>query len=279
MYKPKGIVFDMDGVLRVGNKAIPKADEIIKIMKLKNIKGMVSTNECRYTEDEIREELYDLGINIPNEWYIYTAAMAVRDFLKTRIEKNNNKKYYIGIIGETGLFTTINSLSIYDNFIITDEPPKKKLDNIELILIIGTVNKIKITNLEKGLDWINSGAKIITTCCDTTDPASKGDFNLGMPSHILHLLKYNTKFVRQYSLGKPNPIFKTKIIEVFNNIPIKDILFVGDTLYTDIQLANESGMKSCLVLTGNTKLETIENYVIEPDIIINSIGDLKEYLN
>ena len=56
------------------------------------------------------------------------------------------------------------------------------------------------------------------------------------------------------------------------------MLFVGDTIYTDIQLANESGMKSCLVLTGNSKLDTIKNYVIEPDIIINTIWDLRKLI-
>ena len=61
-----------------------------------------------------------------------------------------------------------------------------------MILVIGTLNKIKITNLEKGLNGLKV-VKIIKTCCDTTDPASKGDYNLAMPSHILHLLEYNVK--------------------------------------------------------------------------------------
>ena len=99
-----------------------------------------------------------------------------------------------------------------------------------------------------------------------------------MPSHILHLLKYNTKFIRYYSLEKPHPIFKEKIVKEFPNISVNKMLFVGDTIYTDIQLANESGMKSCLVLTGNSKLDTIKNYVIEPDIIINTIWDLRKLI-
>ena len=280
MYKPDAIVFDMDGVLRVGSQAIPNASEIIKLMEINKIPGMVSTNECRYTEAELREDLVDIGINIPNNWCIYTAGMAVRDFLKKRIEKNVNKTYFIGIIGERGLFETINTLTEFKNCVIVDKPPNKKLNkNDELILIVGTVNKIKITNLEKGLDWINNNAKVITTCCDTTDPSSKGDFNLGMPSHILHLLKYNTRAIRQYSLGKPHPIFKTKILQELKGIPIEKIMFVGDTIYTDIRLANESNMISCLVLTGNSKIDTLNNFVIEPDLVVDSIWDLRKYID
>lgn len=153
MIKPKGIVFDMDGVLRIGKTPIPKASFIIDLMVKYNIPGMISTNECRYTDLELREDLNDIGINIPDNWSIYTAGMAVRDYLKKIINKNENKIYNIGIIGERGLFETINSLTISKNCTISDLPsPNKSANNI---LIIGTVNKIKITTLEKGLKWIN----------------------------------------------------------------------------------------------------------------------------
>ena len=275
MIKPKGIVFDMDGVLRIGENPIPKANDIIQIMVKNNVPGMISTNECRYTDKKLREELSNMGIFIPNNWIIYTSAMAVRDYLSKKIKKNSSRDYTIGIIGEDGLKKAINSLKKLKNCSITIKPVN---DNSYKVLIIGAVNKIKMKDLERGLQWINSGAKIITTCCDTTDPSSKGDFNLGMPSHILHLLKYNARSINQYSLGKPHPIFRDKIIKEFKNIPMKDLLFVGDTLYTDIKLAEESNMMSCLVLSGNSKLETLSKYIIEPDMVVNSVWDLKDLI-
>ena len=54
-----------------------------------------------------------------------------------------------------------------------------------------------------------------------------------------------------------------QIKEVFKNVPLNQILFVGDTILTDIQLAEENGLQSCLVLTGNTNKETLKNYIIE----------------
>ena len=57
-----------------------------------------------------------------------------------------------------------------------------------------------------------------------------------------------------------------------------EILFVGDTLYTDIRLAEESGFKSALVLTGNTKKDTYTNSVIETDFVIESIRDIPKLL-
>ena len=95
------------------------------------------------------------------------------------------------------------------------KPPKYKTKNF---LIIGTLNKIKISNLEKTLKWVKSNAKIILTCDDVSDPSSKGDF-LGMPfKHILHMTNFNLQTTQAYSCGKPNPIVARKILEVKLNL-------------------------------------------------------------
>ena len=270
----KAIVFDMDGVLRIGNHPVKYAKEFIEKMQKKNIRGMISTNECRYTEDELRNDLGELGINIPETWPVYTSGMAVRDYLEQRVKKNVDTNYSVGLIGESGLFETLSELTKYSNFEIKDVPPKYETN---LILIIGTVNKIKICHLEKGLKWLKSGAKVITTCPDMSDPSSKGDFILGMPNHITHMLNYNT-CAKTYSLGKPHPIHAHKIKELFNNVSSDQILFVGDTMYTDIRLAEEHDFKSCLVLTGNAKKDALKNYITEPDIVLESVKELENYI-
>ena len=105
-------------------------------MQKKNIRGMISTNECRYTEDELRNDLGELGINIPETWPVYTSGMAVRDYLEQRVKKNVDINYSVGLIGESGLFETLSELTKYNNFEIKDVPPKYETN---LILIIGTV--------------------------------------------------------------------------------------------------------------------------------------------
>ena len=79
-------------------------------------------------------------------------------------------------------FSTIRELNMYANFNLEDNPKNIK-KNDKVFLILGTVNRIKINHLNKILEWVKAGAKVITTCVDTTDPSRIGDFNLGMPSH------------------------------------------------------------------------------------------------
>ena len=65
------VVFDMDGVLRIGEHPIEHSNKIIKYLHKKNIPGMISTNECRYTDNELRSDLNEMGIEIPDSWIIY----------------------------------------------------------------------------------------------------------------------------------------------------------------------------------------------------------------
>ena len=260
------IVFDMDGVIRVGHNLIPGSIETLEYMERCNIEGALCTNEDRYTDNEIREDLHEMGFSIPDTWQIVTSGMVVNKFLYTKIAKNHVNHYDIGIIGETGLYSTLSNLTELENCTITEHPRKTDSNKI---LVIGTLNTMKMSSLNKALEWIKAGAKVITTCIDISDPASRGDFNLCMPNHTLHLLKYNVSVPKPYSLGKPNPIYARYFME---NVDPKKTLFVGDTMYTDIKMAEENGIDSCLVLSGNTKKEAIKRYVTEPTYVLESIG-------
>ena len=55
--KYSSLLFDMDGVLRIKNKAIPQAKSIIPSLKKYNLKIGIVTNECRYTHTTLKEDL------------------------------------------------------------------------------------------------------------------------------------------------------------------------------------------------------------------------------
>lgn len=279
--KHKACVFDLDGVLRIGKELISGSEYLLEHLSQRGVKTMILTNECRYTIDELKDELTELGLHIPEETIIYTAACAARDYLKDKLERFPNKIFKVNVIGELGLYETIMELQHYKNFVNCSNKINVSNANIELYIVLGTVNKIKINHLNKLLKLIKAGAKIITTCKDISDPASKGDFNLGMPMHMLHMIGFNVnRKIHSYSTGKPNPRISKYIynsLSPYVSSP-KDILFIGDTIYTDIQLAEESGFHSCLVLSGNTKKDTMNVYTIEPEFVLNNINDLNKIL-
>ncbi|MCG8373734.1 MAG: HAD hydrolase-like protein, partial [Balneolales bacterium] len=66
-----------------------------------------------------------------------------------------------------------------------------------------------------------------------------------------------------------------RLTEEFGEIDKSEILMVGDTLETDILGGNKFGVKTMLVLSGNTRKEraqlNIESTGIIPDYICHSI--------
>jgi len=54
---------------------------------------------------------------------------------------------------------------------------------------------------------------------------------------------------------------------------------VGDRLYTDIALGQTSGVKTALVLTGESKREDLANAIFQPDIVCENLTDLLQYLS
>ena len=273
----EGVVFDMDGVLRIGSKIVNGAENILETLSKRGIKTMIVTNECRYSVSELKEELHELGLLVPKNCQFYTAALSAKDYLEKKITRFPEEKFRITVVGELGLYSAISKLSRYNNFRLEEEY-EDYMENDRKYIIVGTVNKIKFGHLNKILEWYRNGAKIITTCVDTTDPSSKGDFNLGMPKHMLHMVDYNIK-TKSYSTGKPHPIHKEKIMKCMEINDENKVMFIGDTIYSDIRLAEESGFRSCLVLTGNSSRDTLKSYVTEPDHVINNLDELKEILS
>ena len=271
----KLFAFDMDGVIRIGQHIIEGAETIFTIIEQYGKKSVIITNECRYTSEEIKEDLCEMGINLPEDIKIITAGTMVYEYLNNKCKRFPEEHISLGIIGEKSLFESLNPLTHNSNVEIAELPPEYKSKKY---LIIGALNKIKISNLEKALKWVKVGAKIIITCDDISDPSSKGDFSLGMPKHILHMINFNIQTSQAYSTGKPNPIVAKQIIDLYPDICAEEVLFIGDTLYTDIRLAEENKFKSLLVLSGNTKKEGVKSYVTEADIILPSIKELAEYL-
>jgi len=206
---------------------------------------------------------------------IITAGKMVYEYLVDKNKRFPNDHMSLGIVGEQGLYDTINPITQLPNVEIVETPPKYKT---KAILILGTVNKIKISNLEKVLKWVKFGAKIILTCADMSDPSSKGDFTLGMPKQILHMTNYNVRAPPAYSCGKPNPLVAKQILAQYPDVKPEEVLLIGDTLYTDIRLAEESGFKSLLVFSGNTKKEGIKSAVTEADLILESVQNLNKIL-
>ncbi|XP_033250907.1 4-nitrophenylphosphatase isoform X1 [Drosophila miranda] len=79
-------------------------------------------------------------------------------------------------------------------------------------------------------------------------------------------------------LGKPGDALRQLLLQRHPDIPPQRVLFVGDSLASDIGFARASGYQTLLVLTGGTKAADVSrlpaNHPQLPDYVADCLGDL-----
>jgi HAD superfamily hydrolase (TIGR01450 family) len=264
----QAVMFDMEGVLKTGSQPIEGASELIKWMNDEDIPGFILTNEDQYTTEEIRSDLDEMNIFIPESWILYSAAEALKDFIDHKLVIS--KDSYVLVVGEEGLKTTVTRcLNPYIH--VVDKLPDSYENKDPLFIVVGTVRELKVSDLDEAKNWIDRKAKVLLTCPDLKAPGSSTSF----PQHILDILtEKNNPSV--YSTGKPNPLVVNIAVESLrlriSGLKNENILFIGDTIDTDIKAAFESGLQSALVLSGNTDTELLQNSIIQPDFVFSDVG-------
>lgn len=73
------------------------------------------------------------------------------------------------------------------------------------------------------------------------------------------------------SFGKPNPAMLAGLLK---NFAPEEILFVGDRLYTDFELAKRSGCRFVLPLCGETKRADVEKLSVRPEFIVENVSEI-----
>ena len=70
-----------------------------------------------------------------------------------------------------------------------------------------------------------------------------------------------------------------ELIRSRDNIDLSKAVIIGDKLETDILLAKRTGISSIMPLTGTDNRTTIAGKEIQPDFVIENLGELLAVLN
>ena len=112
---------------------------------------------------------------------------------------------------------------------------------------------------------------MIATHCDAFCPSELGPIpDIGA---LIEMLRVTTGKKPLRFFGKPDPIMVRDIISRLG-LDASTILFVGDRLHTDIQMAKNTGARSLLVLSGETTRDICQEHPVEPDYILRSLAEI-----
>ena len=137
-------------------------------------------------------------------------------------------------------------------------------------VVVGETRTYNFEKIEKAIELVNKGAKLIGTNPDITGPTERGI----MPAtgSLISPIEIATG-KKAYFVGKPNPLMLRHGLKMLN-CHSNEIAFVGDRMDTDIIAGIESNIDTVLVLSGVTSREDIDKFPYRPKHILNSVADI-----
>ena len=250
-----GFICDMDGVIYHGNRVLDGVVEFVNWMIDHEKKFVFLTNSAERTPHELSMKLERMGLSVSAD-HFYTSAMATAEFLHS--QKPDCTAY---VIGEAALTKALYDQGIYMNDVNPD------------YVIVGETRSYNFEKIEKAIQLVNKGAKLIGTNPDITGPTEVGV----MPATgaLIAPIEIATG-KKAYFVGKPNPLMLRHGLRKIN-CHSEDIAFIGDRMDTDIIAGIESNVDTVLVLSGVTSREDIDLFPYRPKYIINGVCDLVKH--
>ena len=242
----------MDGVIYHGNKILDGVREFVAWLQENNKKFVFLTNSPEKTPHELSMKLERMGLSVSAD-HFYTSAMATAEFLST--QKPGCTAY---VIGEPSLTKALYDKNIYMNDINPD------------YVVVGETRTYNFEKIEKAIELVNNGAKLIGTNPDISGPTSTGI----MPAtgSLISPIEITTG-KKAYFVGKPNPLMLRHGLRKLD-CHSEEIAFIGDRMDTDIIAGIESNVDTILVLSGITSMADIDLFPYRPKYILNGVGDL-----
>jgi 4-nitrophenyl phosphatase len=256
------VVFDMDGVLFLGNTPLPDAAPTVARLKQSGTIIRYLTNNSTQTRRFYAEKLAGFGITVsPDE--IVTSASATASW----IAANTNIKN-VFVVGGGGLVDELQSVGMT---VITRDFPEG-LDASCDAVVAGLDKGFTYDTLLRAQQVILRTGNFIATNRDTQYPTETGVIPGG--GSIVAAIAAASE-CEPITIGKPEPLGLQFLLEQ-TGTSAGDALMVGDRLDTDIACANRVGMHSACVLTGVTSREQAlaATGLLTPERIITNLAEL-----
>jgi NagD protein len=249
-----GFLVDMDGVIYRGSELIPGAKDFIDRLLEEHVPFLFLTNNSQRTRRDVATKLNRMGIEVA-ERHVFTCAMATARFLAK--QKPHGTAY---VIGEGGLLQALHE----NGYAVVDRSPD--------YVVVGECRTITLEMLERAVDLVLGGAKLIGTNLDPNCPTQHGT-RPGCGATLAYLEAATGK--KAFSLGKPSPVMLRQARKELM-LSTSQTVMIGDTMETDILGGVQMGYQTVLVLSGGTRRSDLANFAYCPGMVLDSVAELAD---
>ena len=254
------ILFDLDGVLYEGDKALSGAAAAVNWFIEKNIPHLFLTNTTSKSRNALVEKLAGLGIQSSKENFL-TPPVAAKQYL----QKNN--------FTNIALFVPEVTKEEFSDFNLVTRQNNRTDENIEAVVIgdLGEQWTFNIMNTIFRLLIENPQAKLIALGMTRYWRTTSGlQLDVGP---MIKAFEYATG-IDAIVTGKPAVEFFQAAVSLLGNQ--NNIVMIGDDIRGDIEASQHAGLKAIQVRTGKFT-EADLKLGITPDAILDSVALLPEW--
>ncbi len=250
----ENFLLDLDGTIYLGDRLIDGAVEFLRSLQKQGKRAIFLTNNSSKNRYTYREKLRGMGIEVDAQ-SIFTSGEATAIYLGQECPGAR-----IFLLGTPLLAEEFR----WGGFKLVDrEDPE--------YVVLGFDTTLTYEKLWQACDYIREGKAYIATHPDLNCPVGQGRYmpDAGAMIKFIEASTGKTPTV----IGKPNLYMIDSLCKKYN-IDRSNMVMVGDRLYTDIQLGLNAGIRTVLVLSGETTAEQHRDSPFKADHVYPSVKEL-----
>ncbi|XP_053262557.1 SH3 domain-binding protein 1 [Podarcis raffonei] len=288
----QGILFDCDGVLWTGERAVPGAPELLERLSRNGKAALFVSNNSRRSVPELERRFSRLGFRGVRAEQVFSSALCSALYLRQRLlggESGSGDSPPAGcvfVLGGEGLRGELRDAGLRlageggggDD----DEEDPAGHERLPVrAVVVGYDDQFTFAKLTEACAYLRDPqCLLVATDPDPWHPLSSGQRTPGTGSLTAAVETASGR--KAMVIGKPNTYMFECIVERFGVDPSR-MLMVGDRLETDILFGKNCGLETVLTLTGVSNLEEAQAYMasdspaakdLVPHYYVDSIADL-----
>ncbi len=255
----KLFIFDIDGTLHTDGELVNGSIELIQQLRQANYMIRFMTNTTTKSQHMLLAQLQDLGIDVVDE-EILSAPEASRTFLRQEQSAMGRKIRLWAVVSD-------HIKADFNEFEHSSERPD--------FVVIGDIGEDwSIDLLNQIFRCLNRGAKLIALHKNKFWQTRQGlKVDIGLFIAGLEYIASQSALV----IGKPTIAFFQQVL-ASAQCDADEAVLIGDDIDSDVGGAQRLDIFSVLVKTGKYRAEYHAESTIKPDLVIDSVADLGQYI-
>jgi len=250
---------DLDGTVYRGDRLVRGADAGVRALRAAGVDVLFVSNKAIERRRDYVEKLADLGVETGRDRVVNSGWVTARYVA----DRYPDREAFV--IGEQPLVEEFREVGVD----VTRDTPGD-------LLVASMDRSFTYEKLDTALRTLGPDTPFLATNPDRTCPTEDGAIPdaAGMIAAVEGVTGRELDAV----LGKPSTTMVETALETVG-APAEGCLVVGDRLETDIHMGDHAGMTTVLVLSGVTDRDALADADVQPDYVVESLGDIQDVLD